>query len=132
MPITMDGVTYQVRVKYNSLEQSFRLEDGPNAGTMMSGLRERDLLGTYYDYSLSVEPDPAKLEDYNKFFRAISAPVPSHTIVLPDGDGTLTFQAMVYSGAHRFKGTVGGTPRWSGLTVLFESLKPLRTPEVGL
>ena len=132
MPITMDGTTYQVRVKYNSLEQSFRLEDGPNAGTMMSGLRERDLLGTYYDYSISVEPDPASPEDYDRFFRAVSAPTPSHSITLPDGDGTLTFQAMVYSGSHRYKGNIAGRARWSGLTVYFEALRPQRTPEETL
>lgn len=132
MTITMDGVTYQVRAKYNSLEQHFRLADGPNAGTMMSGLRERDLLGTYYDYALSVEPDPGKPEDYNAFFQAVSAPVPFHTITLPDGDGSLTFKAMVYSGSHRYQGRIAGQAKWSGLNLYFESLMPERTPEESI
>ena len=33
MSIIMDGVTYQVRVRLGTLEQSFRVEDGDNAGS---------------------------------------------------------------------------------------------------
>lgn len=130
--ITMDNVTYRVRCRYQTLSQSFRIVDGPNAGDMMSGRRERDLIGTYYDYSLSVEPDPSAPEDYNQFFQAISAPVPSHTITLPDGDGALTFQAMVYDGSHTYRGRIGGSARWTGLEVSFTALRPQRTPEVSL
>ena len=47
MSIIMDGVTYQVRVRLGTLEQSFRVEDGDNAGRAMSGREIRDVVGTY-------------------------------------------------------------------------------------
>lgn len=126
MNIVMDKVTYRVRVRYETLEQSFRIPDGPNAGDMLSGRRERDLIGTYYDYAMAVEPDPRYPSDYDKFYKAISAPVDSHSITLPDGQGTMTFNAMVTEGSHVSKGKIGGVRRWSGLVVYFTALAPQR------
>lgn len=129
MAIVMDGVTYRVRVKIGTLEQSFRIDDGDNAGIALSGEDIRDITGTYYDYSMEVEPDPAAREDYDAFFWAISAPVDSHTITLPDRQGTMTFKAKVLSGRHRKKDRVAGVTRWTGLQVEFRATQPCRVPE---
>ena len=129
MPVVMDGVTYRVRVRIGTLEQSFHIDDGDAAGTAISGADIRDIIGTYYDYSMEVEPDPGHRADYDAFFRAISAPVDSHTITLPDGQGTMTFEAMVTSGRHIQKDRVGGVTRWTGLTVEFTAIEPQRVPD---
>lgn len=125
--ILMDGIRYNVRCKFACLGRSFRLTEGVNAGDMLSGRHERDLVGTYYDYSLSVEPDPRDREAYDAFFEAVSAPVDSHTITLPYAQGTITFEAMVSDGEDTYRGRAGGQ-RWSGLTVYFTAIKPQRTP----
>lgn len=127
--IKLDGTLYRVRVVYNSLEQGFKLIEGPNAGKMLSGRRERDLLGTEYPYQLAVEPDPAAPGDYDDFYWAISAPVDSHTVELPSGQGTMVFEAMVQSGRHIYKGRMANRRRWSGLVVSFEPIEPQRVPE---
>lgn len=127
--ITMDGRTYRVRVKFNSRARSFRIPDGPNAGEMLSGRRERDIGGTFYDYAMSVEPNPQYLAEYDSFFEAISAPVPSHSITMPYGQSTITFDAMVTEGGDTDKGHMAGWQRWGGLTVFFESIRPVRYPE---
>lgn len=46
--VIMDGVSYRLNVRYETLGRSFRLEEGQNAGTMLSGDYTRDLMGTYY------------------------------------------------------------------------------------
>ena len=56
--VTMDGKTYRLRVRYNTMERAFELRSGDNEGYMLSGRHERDLLGTGYSYQFSVEPDP--------------------------------------------------------------------------
>lgn len=127
--ITMDGILYHVRVVYNTLEQGFELIEGPNASKMLSGRRELDLLGTEYPYQLAVEPDPAHQDDYDAFFWAISAPVNSHSVTMPSGNGTLTFDAMVRSGKRVYKGKLAGNSRWSGLVVNFDPIEPQRVPE---
>ena len=128
MTIVMDGVTYRLQVRYETLGRSFHLDDGENADYMLSGLYQRDLLGTYYDYTMEVEPDPRYPEDYDSFFAAISAPVPSHTLTLPYGQSTMTFQAMVTEGGDLYRGQVAGRRRWGGLQVQFTAQKPQREP----
>lgn len=128
MTIVMDGVTYRLRVRYETLGRNFHLDDGENADYMLSGLYQRDLLGTYYDYTMEVEPDPRYPEDYDSFFDAISAPVPSHTLTLPYGQSTMTFQAMVTEGSDLYRGQVAGRRRWGGLQVQFTAQKPQREP----
>lgn len=129
--IRMDGKTYRVRIVYPSVEESATLKDGPNAGEMLSGRRERDLVGTYYDHSLAVEPDPRYPQDYDQFFEDITAPVPSHLITMPHGQGYMTYEAMVYSARHVSNGMIAGMRRWKGLQVSFQGIKPARLPEEG-
>ena len=127
--VKLDGTLYHVRKKYNTLEQSFSLIEGPNAGTMLSGDKTRDLLGTEYSYQFAVERDPAYPADYDAFFLAISAPVDSHEVEMPHGQGTLTFQAMVRSGRHVQGPTIGGRRYWTGLVVEYEPVGPQRIAE---
>lgn len=129
MKIVMDGTTYNLRVQYETIGRSFRLEDGENAGKMISGLYERDLVGTYYDYSMAVEPEPGSEADYDAFYEAISAPVSSHSITMPYGQGTMTFDAMVYKGTDSYRGMVAGQRKWAGLQVNFSAKGPQRTPQ---
>jgi hypothetical protein len=125
----MDDVTYHLRARYETISRSFRIKDGENAGDMLSGLYRRDMVGTYYDYEIQVEPDPQYPLDYDNFYQAISAPVNSHRITLPYGQSTITFDAMVTGGSDRYKGEVAKRKRWDGLQVQFTAIAPYREPE---
>lgn len=127
MGITLDGRTYDVRIVYNTLTRAFELAEGENAGAMLSGRYERDLIGTGYSYQLAVEPNPLNRADYDAFYEAITAPTPTHTVVMPYGQTTITFTARVVSGQDVFGGTVGGKKLWRGLTVDFIANAPQRT-----
>lgn len=128
MQILMDGATYHLNVSYETLGRSFRLSEGQNAGYMLSGDYERDLVGTYYDYVMQVQPDPLYPGDYDAFFDAISAPVPSHSITMPYGQGTITFDAMVSEGSDLYRGQVASRRRWGSLEVQFTAKKPQKVP----
>ena len=129
--LNMDGTTYRVRIVYDTLIRSFELLEGVNAGEMLSGRHERDLLGTGYTYQMQVEPDPRYPTDYDAFFDAISAPVDSHTIIMPYGQTTITYEAMVESGQDTYRGIVSGRTRWRGLTVQYRYIEPQRVPETS-
>ena len=129
--LNMDGTTYRVRIVYDTLIRSFELLEGVNAGEMLSGRHERDLLGTGYTYQKPVEPDPRYPTDYDAFFEAISAPVDSHTIIMPYGQTTITYEAMVESGQDTYRGIVGGRTKWRGLTVQYRYIEPQRVPETS-
>ena len=126
--ITMDGRAYRLRVKLGTIRRSFRIEESERSGMVKSGEQFRDIIGTYYDYSMDVEPDPAAPEDYDIFFEAISAPVEAHTVTLPYGQGTITYQAMVSTGEDKQRDRVAGVNRCNALTVYFTAKKPQRRP----
>lgn len=126
--VTMDGRQYRVRVKIKSLRRSFRIEEDDRSSMVKSGAYFRSIIGTYYDYAMEVEPDPAAPEEYDAFFEAISAPVESHSITVPYGQGTMTYDAMTSYGEDTQRDKIGGVTRWTGLTVNFSAQKPQRRP----
>lgn len=127
--IVLDGQAYHVRVLYPSLTREFELLEGPNAGQMLSGRQERDLLGTGYSYDLTVQPDPTRPLEYDALYEAISAPVDSHQIVLPYGQSELAFAAMIQSGRDVLRGRLSGLNRWGELSLRFRCIEPQRLPE---
>lgn len=125
--VTLDNVQYKVRVKIRSLNRSFRIEESERSGAVKSGDYFRDIIGTYYDYEMEVEPDPSAPEDYDAFYEMISAPVESHSVVVPYGQGTMTYDAMVSTGDDTKRDKINGVTRWTGLKVKF----PRRNPKGG-
>ena len=122
--ISVDGTTYNVHVVPDSVKRIAQLLEGPNAGDMLSGRHERDLKGTRYAYRLHVEPvwqDPAA---YDAFYEAITAPLSSHTVVLPYGQTTIAFEAMIESVEDTLIGEALGVNRWHGCSVGFTPLSP--------
>lgn len=122
MNLVVDGTTYRVRIVYNSLVRAFELREGPNAGDMLSGRRERDLIGTKYTYTMEIEPDPRYQSDYDALYDKLSDPVASHTITVPYGQTSLTYGAMIESGSDTYKGKLAAQQRWGGLTVAFKAI----------
>lgn len=126
MIIKMDGRQYNVGAISGTLEESFRVSDGPNTDTLITGEEVRDVIGTYYDHSLQIEPDMEHYQDYLDFYHDISAPVASHTITFPHEGGEITYEAMVYSGAHSIVNAFMGMRVYTGLTVIFKAKAPQR------
>lgn len=130
MGVILDGETYRVRVRADlPLEESFHIEQGENYMVLLNGEESPDVLGTYYDHTLYVEPDPRYFDDYDAFYQAISAPVDFHTITMPHGQATLTYKAKVVSGSHKLRGVIAGQRRYYGLQVNFQATAPQREPE---
>lgn len=124
--ITIDDQIYRVRVKPDTIRRIAALIEGPNAGDLLSGRHERDLLGTKYSYRLEIEPDWVNYADYDAFYYAITAPVDSHIVSLPFGQITLTFAAMIEAVEDTLIGTANGVNRWHGLTVHFKPTEAQR------
>lgn len=122
--ITIDGSIYRVRVKPDTIRRIAQLVEGPLAGDMCSGRHERDLIGTKYSYQLDIEPDWVNYADYDSFYEAITAPVPTHRITVPFGQGTISFFAMIETVEDTLIGTANGVNRWHGLTVHFKPQEP--------
>lgn len=122
--IQLDGINYRVRVEYDTYVENFSLIEGPNAGDMFSGRHERDLTGTSSTFEMRVKADPRYPLDFDSFFAAIRTPVDSHIVTVFDGQGTLSYQAMIQGGSRVYKGMVGGVKRWDDCFVQFVPIEP--------
>ncbi len=123
---SIDGTEYP-NIHVVSLKRSFSVLDGDNAGRLMSGEMSRDVIGTYYNYSVEIDPSGAAPETYDALYEVISAPQDSHLIIVPYGQTTLAFNAYVSNGEDALL-FVGGKNRWGNLTFNFVAMAPNRVP----
>lgn len=112
-------------VGVEALKRSFRIPDGPNAGEMLSGDYERDLIGTYYDYDLVLSVSNLAANEYDALFEVLSAPVRSHRVELPYGLSSIAYDAMIQTGGDELIPMDDGT-WWGNLTLSIKAKKPQR------
>lgn len=122
---SIDGV--ELRVNVMKLERGFSVTDTKNSGRLQDFDMHREIAGTFYNYTLEIEPYPEYREDYDTFYDIISAPVPFHGMVFPYAQQTLEFEAYVTQGKDTMKRS-NGKNLWAGLSVYFVAKKPQRRP----
>lgn len=124
---TINGKEYPGIIVW-SLKRSFQVLDGDNTGRAQSGVMIRDIIGTYYNYTLELDTTEATVEQYDELYEVLSAPVASHAIVVPYGQNTLAFDAYVTSGEDNLT-RMDEVNRWGGISVNFIAMKPARYAE---
>lgn len=122
---TIDGRAYNVAVV--SLKRKAAILDGENAGRTMSGIMMRDIIGTYYNYDLTLGTSLLSPSDYDALYEILTAPVDSHMITMPYGQETKTFRAYI-SNANDALIKMNRNNMWSSLTVTFTAMEPARRP----
>lgn len=127
-PLKVDGVEYP-GIHVSSLKRSFSVLDGENAGRVMTYDMVRDVGGTFYNYSMTIDPDLSDLAEYDAFYEVISAPVDSHMIEVPYAQGTLVFKAYVSNGEDELLLGHVQYNEWVNLSVNFVAMSPQRRPE---
>lgn len=130
--VMIDGVKYKVVLPTGGLKRSFSILDGENSGRVQTGRMERDIIGTYYNYTIEIQPDMNKPEDYDKLYEVISSPVASHQIIVPYGQTLYQFEAYITDAEDSLLlSDYFGRNIWSGLTLNFVAMEPRRTPETN-
>lgn len=124
---SVDGVAYP-GVNVVSLERICAVLDGSNAGRTMDGAMKRDIIGTYYNFSLELTSDYSDLEQYDALYEVITAPVDSHTVVVPYGQGSMTFEAYVANVTDNLLHRMDRLSKWNSMKVNFTAMEPQRRP----
>ena len=122
---TYGGMEFDVHVI--DLKRKFSVTDTESSGRLQSGGMHRDIIGTYYNYTLTVEPrDTDKSRaDYDVLYEMLSAPVESRQLVVPYAQSVLRFDAYITSGEDSLN-VQNGKNRWSGLSINFIAMAPQR------
>ena len=125
----IDGMNFRLWVI--ELKRDFQILDTENSGRTQSYEMHRDIVGTFYNYTLKIDAEKSNRADYDTFYDIVSAPVKSHQIVFPYGQTTLEMEVYVTSGEdglHIVKTEDGQVNEWSGLSLKFTAMKPKRRP----
>jgi len=96
---TYDGVSYDVHV--TDLKRSFAKLSTDKSGRLQSGEMFIDLIGTFYNYSITVDYKSGKEAEYDRFWEDISAPKAFAEVVFPYNQDEMTFYAYVTQGEQR-------------------------------
>lgn len=123
--ITVDGVLYE-HVHLASLKREGEVLDGPNAKRSVAGGMIRDVIGTFYNYTAQIDADEASVQEYDALYEVLSAPVPSHNIVMPYGQTTKTFKAYVTKVSDELEAVDDTRQRWGSMSFKFVAMQPNR------
>lgn len=125
-PFTCDGVGYNMLVK--SLSRSSSILDGDEAGRIMSGHMERDIIGSYYNYSATIQAMTQYPEEYDSFYEAVTSPIDSHTFIFPYGQSSLTLEAYVANVSDKLLRVKDSYYYWGNMSLNFIAMSAARTP----
>lgn len=124
----VDGIEFTKAV-VDKPKRSFQILDGENAGRQILTARmERDVLGTFYNYSMNIDSRFMTKEEYDTLYELLSSPVDSHLIEVPYAQETLIFEAYVTNGTDELQGIRNYTNVWANLSVNFIAMEPQRRP----
>lgn len=89
------------------------------------GNLQRDLIGVYYNYTLTF-PKINNPSEYNRLYKKVTEPVPYHTVTVPDCIGSITYTAYISAVSDELHRIKDGQNLWGGLTIKFIAKSPNR------
>lgn len=122
---SIDGKYFNVFVSENGIKRSFSVADTDKAGRALTGRMIRDIIGTFYNYTIDLSTNKLSKAEYDQLYEILSAPQDYHIITVPYGQSTITFEAYVTEGQDTLQITSNGN-KWTGLSVNFIAMEPLR------
>lgn len=122
---SIDSRFFDVRIPEGGIKRSFSILDGENAGRLKSGRMDRDIIGTYYNYTISIDTSALSASEYDELYELVSMPVDYHIIKVPYGQTNIVFEAYITDGEdvlNQIKNN--GVREWSGLSLQFVAMEP--------
>lgn len=118
----LDGETYNVQVM--SLKRSFEIKEAIAAKITQNGGIYRDLVGTYYNYTITVREKNGDREALDAFWEAVSKPKTSHDCTFPYNQSVLTQRMYVKTGSQDIDLLYEGGVYWRDITIQFFAKEP--------
>lgn len=122
----MDGIAYNVRV--SKLTRKFSVQDTDRTGRTQDGEMYRDIVGTFYNYSMTVEQMGNDTESFDNFWEVISQPVESHVCVFPYNQTIMTQRMYITSGEQSILSQKPMLTQWGEMEISFIAMSPKVVP----
>lgn len=125
-PFLMDGVEYNVHVM--DLARSFEVMETNLSGRTQDGQMYRDLVGTFYHYSMRIAQRDNDTAAMDAFWDAISNPQISHVCTFPYNQSTMTQRMYVKTGRQDIRRLKESRTEWGDIVIEFVAMAPRVTP----
>lgn len=121
----LNNVPY-LGIRVMGLERNAQVLDDDSTGRNKEGVMKRSIIGTYFNYKLTIDYKDSNKAEYYKLYNEITKPVESHKLKIPFNDGWIEFRAYVTAVADSLVHKRNGVTRWKGMEINFVALEPLR------
>lgn len=125
-PFLLDGKAYNVRV--SKLTRKFSVLDSGKTGRTQNGTMYRDVIGTFYNFSMTVEQCGDDYESMDALWEVISQPMKSHVCVFPYNQETLSQEMYITGGEQDLRYKTEKWSCWGEVTLSFVAMKPKVVP----
>lgn len=119
--ITIDGEKFKVGIV--KIERKTRIEKELK-GTTLDGVSHYEIIGTYFDYIVTINTKAIYITEYDRLFEKVTEPVESHQVSIPYNQEQINIRANITisntSIIHNFK----NFRRWGEMKITFTSLEP--------
>lgn len=122
----IDGVEYNVHVL--NLTRKFSVLDSSKTGRTQDGNMYRDIIGTFYNYTLTVAEKDGDVRSFDAFWDAISRPDESHECIFPYGQEMLSQTMYITSGEQDIRLLRPSRTHWGEITINFIAMNPKVVP----
>lgn len=123
---SIDGVSFDIPVVSVKRESSVldkyatRTEDGD---------LQREIIGVYYNYTLTLPKLTLEREEYAKLWDKITEPVEFHDFVVPGSTGSYRFRGYITTTGDELRKTYDGKNYWGNLSIKLIAKAPARVPK---
>jgi predicted ATP-grasp superfamily ATP-dependent carboligase len=118
--ITIDGVTYDIPVE--TIKRNAEFLD-KYAERTEDGILHRELIGVYYNYTLTFGRTTDTTE-YAALWQKLTEATEFHEVTVPDESGDYTFTAYFANVSDEMRKIKGASNFWKNLTVRFIAQEP--------
>ena len=127
---SIDGRYFNVFIPEGGIKRKFNVADTDAATRSLSGKMIRDVIGTFYNYTIEINTNYLSPDEYDAFYELISSPADSHVMRLPYGkSGSIQIEAYITTGEDTLVIVRNGQNKWSNLSVNIIAMEPLRYPD---
>ena len=124
MSFTVDGTEWTIPC---DITRKIRVADSDISGLLLTGQMFHDVLGTYYDYEVTLVPNPHDMEPYYSLLNVLSQPVDGHQFIFPFDGSTVEVTAKVDEMSDVYVRMPDNHVYWKGLKFTAASNGPNRT-----
>lgn len=119
--IKINGNTFKVGIV--KIERKTRIEK-ENKGTTLDGKTHYEVIGTYFDYIITINTKAINIQEYDRLFEVITAPLESQVVTVPYNQSEITFNANISVGNTSLLSNFLNFKRWGELKITCQSIEP--------